>query len=222
MKRLICITLAAIMCVLAFTACSDDKTQSETVEPTATQDSFDVTTKSIVNVRITMNDGSEMDFELYPDIAPITVQNFVDLCSSCFYDGLTFHRLISGFMIQGGDPLGTGLGGSDKKIKGEFSENGVANSLSHTKGVISMARQSSDKDSATSQFFIVLSGSYTSSLDGKYAAFGKMTSGFNVLSKLSKLETNSSNLIVNPPVIKSIRVIGSTDAPAATEAVTNG
>ena len=182
------------------------------------QETFDVTTKEKVNVQLLLDDGRIMEFELYPKIAPITVQNFVDLATSGFYDGLTFHRIISGFVVQGGDPNGDGTGGSGTKIKGEFSENGVENTLSHTKGVISMARQSSLTgetanevdtlmDSATSQFFIVLDNSAKSSLDGKYASFGKMTKGFDVLEQLGSVATDSNDKPLEKITINSIRVV---------------
>lgn len=129
-------------------------------------------------VTITMEDGSVMKAELYPEIAPVTVENFVSLVKDGFYDGLTFHRIIDGFMIQGGDPLGNGMGGSDKKIKGEFLANGVKNDLRHTRGVLSMAR-SMNPDSASSQFFIMHADA--PHLDGQYAAFGKVTDGIEVV-----------------------------------------
>ena len=128
-------------------------------------------------VTIVMNDGDVMKLELYPEVAENTVNNFISLVNKGFYDGLTFHRIISGFMIQGGDPLGNGTGGSDETIKGEFSSNGVENNISHKRGVISMAR-SSDPDSASSQFFIMHQDS--TYLDGEYAAFGKVTKGMKV------------------------------------------
>lgn len=175
---------------------------------------YDVSEKETVNVRIELTDGRCMDFELYPQIAPITVQNFVDLCTSGFYDGLIFHRVIKDFMIQAGDPNGNGSGGSEKKIKGEFSANGVKNDIHHTKGVISMARRGKDMygnmnyDSASSQFFIV-SGpdENVSHLDGQYAAFGKMTSGFNVLEALESVATDANDKPLQNIVIKTIRVI---------------
>ena len=119
-----------------------------------------------------------MKTELYPEVAPVTVENFVGLVKDGFYDGLTFHRIIDGFMIQGGDPLGNGMGGSDKKIKGEFLANGVKNDLKHTRGVLSMAR-SMNPDSASSQFFIMHADA--PHLDGQYAAFGKVTDGIEVV-----------------------------------------
>ncbi len=136
-------------------------------------------------VQIEMESGDKMVFELYPEYAPETVSNFVNLVNEKFYDGLTFHRIIKGFMIQGGDPNGNGMGSSDKKIKGEFSENGFTqNTLSHTRGVISMAR-SQDPDSASCQFFIMHDDQAAPQLDGKYAAFGKLISGEETLDKLA-------------------------------------
>ena len=146
--------------------------------------------------------------ELYADIAPITVANFVNLAKEGFYNGLTFHRIITNFMIQGGDPLGNGMGGSETKIKGEFSMNGVANSLSHTRGVLSMAR-SSAYNSASSQFFIVHQDS--TYLDGQYAAFGKVTEGIEIVDAICAntpvTDGNGSVAKENQPVIKEIRVV---------------
>ena len=158
-------------------------------------------------VEITVKDYGKIDLELDADVAPITVTNFIDLVNDNFYDGLTFHRIIDGFMIQGGDPLGNGTGGSDKTIKGEFSDNGVNNSISHVRGVISMARSNSN-DSASSQFFIVHEDS--TFLDGKYAAFGKVTSGMDIVDKLAKVKVEDDNGTVskeNQPIIESIKVI---------------
>ena len=157
-------------------------------------------------VEMKVKDYGTIELELDSDVAPITVTNFINLVNSKFYDGLTFHRIIDGFMIQGGDPLGNGTGGSSKTIKGEFSENGVKNSISHVRGVISMAR-SSDYNSASSQFFIVQKD--TTSLDGQYAAFGKVISGMDVVDKIAKVKVEDDNGTVskeNPPVIESIRV----------------
>lgn len=158
-------------------------------------------------VEITVKDYGKIDLELDADAAPITVTNFINLVNDNFYDGLTFHRIIDGFMIQGGDPLGNGTGGSDKTIKGEFSDNGVNNSISHVRGVISMARSNS-YDSASSQFFIVHEDS--TFLDGKYAAFGKVTSGMDIVDKLAKVKVEDDNGTVskeNQPIIESIKVI---------------
>ena len=155
-------------------------------------------------VEIEMENGGIMRLELYPDIAPITVENFLDLVNDGFYDGLIFHRVINNFMIQGGDPTGTGMGGSENTIKGEFAQNGVKNDLSHTRGVISMARSQS-YESASSQFFIVHQDS--TYLDGSYAAFGKMVDGYDVLDEIATTPTDSSYKPLTDQVIKTIRVV---------------
>ena len=155
-------------------------------------------------IKITMADGGVMTFKLYPDKAPETVENFISLAKSGFYDGLTFHRIISGFMIQGGDPEGTGFGGSEKTIKGEFSANGVDNDLKHVRGVISMAR-SQNPDSASSQFFIMHDDA--PHLDGQYAAFGMMIDGYDVLDRLAETPVKGDGQTpVEKPVIESITV----------------
>ncbi len=141
-------------------------------------------------VTITMKDGGVMKLELYPDVAPITVDNFVSLVKKGFYDGLIFHRVIKGFMIQGGDPEGTGMGGPGYEIKGEFAANGVPNDLKHTAGVISMAR-TQIPDSAGSQFFIMHKDSPF--LDGQYAAFGKIIEGQDVVDKIACVKTDRWN-----------------------------
>ena len=157
---------------------------------------------------ITVKDYGEIDVELDADTAPITVTNFVKLVQDNFYDGLTFHRIIDGFMIQGGDPEGTGRGGSDETIKGEFSENGVKNDISHERGVISMAR-SSDPDSASSQFFIVQSDS--TYLDGQYAAFGHVTEGMDIVDQICKdakpTDNNGTISADEQPVMTSVTII---------------
>ena len=159
-------------------------------------------------VTITMEDGSIMKAELYPDIAPESVNNFISLIKKHFYDGVIFHRVIQNFMIQGGDPLGNRTGGSDETIKGEFSSNGVENNISHKRGVISMAR-SSDPDSASSQFFIMHQDS--TYLDGEYAAFGKVTKGMKVVDKICEDATptdgNGTIEKADQPVIESIRMV---------------
>lgn len=161
------------------------------------------------NVLIDVKDYGKITLELDADKAPITVTNFINLVNDKFYDGITFHRIINGFMIQGGDPTGTGYSGSGKTIKGEFSDNGVENDISHVRGVISMARSGNSYDSASSQFFIVHKNS--TFLDGKYAAFGYVTDGMDVVDKIAEsVETEDDNGTVskeNQPVISSIRVI---------------
>lgn len=160
------------------------------------------------HVKITVRDYGTISVTLDGDKAPITVANYLKLAKDGFYDGLTFHRIIDGFMIQGGDPLGTGLGGSDEEIKGEFASNGVENPLSHTRGAISMAR-SQIKDSASSQFFIVHEDS--TFLDGDYACFGYVTEGMEVVDAIckdTKVEDNNGSVAkANQPVIESIEVV---------------
>ncbi len=152
---------------------------------------------------ITLENGSEMKGELYPDYAPQSVGNFVALANSGFYDGLIFHRVIPGFMIQGGDPKGIGIGGPGYCIKGEFEQNGVANPLKHTYGVLSMAR-SMMPNSAGSQFFIMTSNS--PHLDGAYAAFGKVIEGMDAAEKIVNTPRDMRDKPRTPQVIKSIRV----------------
>lgn len=155
-------------------------------------------------VTITMDDGGVITLELYPNIAPETVNNFVSLVNKGFYDGLTFHRIIPGFMIQGGDPLGNGTGGPGYSIKGEFKSNGFRNDLRHERGVISMAR-AMDPNSAGSQFFIMHADA--PHLDGSYAAFGKVIDGMGVVDSIASVRTNMFNdAPVTPVVIKSITV----------------
>ena len=152
---------------------------------------------------IRMRNGKEMKGELYPDAAPQSVGNFVALANSGFYDGLTFHRVIPGFMIQGGDPKGIGIGGPGYCIKGEFAANGVENPLKHTYGVLSMAR-SMMPDSAGSQFFIMTSDS--PHLDGQYAAFGKVLEGMDVAEDVVKTKRDANDKPLEPQVMASIRV----------------
>ena len=156
-----------------------------------------------INAEINIKDYGVIKLELDADSAPITVTNFVNLVNDKFYDGLTFHRIIDGFMIQGGDPLGNGTGGYEKTIKGEFKNNGVENNISHTRGTISMARSQAN-DSASSQFFIVQSDS--TFLDGSYAGFGHITSGMEIVDKICKdtktEDDNGTVLKENQPVIE--------------------
>lgn len=152
---------------------------------------------------ITMEDGSVMKVQLYPAAAPNTVANFVELANSGYYDGLIFHRVISGFMIQGGDPEGTGMGGPGYSIKGEFSSNGVDNGMTHSRGVISMAR-ANDPDSAGSQFFIMHADS--PHLDGQYAAFGEVIEGIETVDAIAAVTTDSGDRPTEDVVIKSITV----------------
>lgn len=149
-------------------------------------------------VTFEMTDGSVFEAELYPETAPNTVNNFISLVKKGFYDGLIFHRVIKGFMIQGGDPEGTGMGGAEEKIKGEFKANGVPNDIKHVRGVISMAR-SRQPDSASSQFFIVHKDA--PHLDGQYAAFGRVVEGMDAVDEIAETETD-----YNDRPLKDIRM----------------
>ena len=155
-------------------------------------------------VRITMEDGGIIDIELNEEVAPITCENFKKLVSEGFYNGLTFHRVIPGFMIQGGCPLGNGTGGPGWNIKGEFAANGVNNPIKHTRGVISMAR-AMDPNSAGSQFFIMHEDA--PHLDGDYAAFGHVVNGMDVVDEIAATPTNYADKPLAPQVIKTIRVV---------------
>jgi peptidyl-prolyl cis-trans isomerase B (cyclophilin B) len=224
MKKLLALFTACTLALCVLTGCGDSgKTTSETTtgsnqdaEEGGTDDSSDASVtiedgellSGTHHVEIDVQDYGKISVELDADTAPITVTNFIKLAQDGFYDGLTFHRIMSGFMIQGGDPLGNGTGGSDETIKGEFSDNGVENDISHTRGTISMAR-SNDPDSASSQFFIMHEdGTY---LDGSYAAFGHVTDGMDVVDDIcDTVEVQDSNGTVNAedqPVITSITVI---------------
>ena len=154
-------------------------------------------------VTITMENGDIIKAELYPDIAPISVNNFISLINKGYYNGLIFHRVINGFMIQGGCPDGTGMGGPGYGIKGEFEQNGIKNDLKHSEGVLSMAR-SMQPDSAGSQFFIMHKNS--PHLDGAYAAFGKVTEGMENVNKIADTATDYSDRPLEPQVIKSMNV----------------
>jgi len=157
-----------------------------------------------INIRITMENGAQIEAELYPETAPITVENFVSLIKEKFFDGIIFHRVIKGFMIQGGDPTGTGMGGSEKTIKGEFLSNGVVNKLKHTRGVLSMAR-TMDPNSASSQFFIMHEDA--PHLDGQYAAFGKVTKGMEVVDAIANTRTDFRDRPLEDQRIKTIELI---------------
>ena len=154
-------------------------------------------------VTITMENGDCIKAELYPEVAPNSVNNFISLVKKGFYDGLIFHRVINGFMIQGGCPDGTGMGGPGYTIPGEFSQNGFKNDLRHTEGVLSMAR-AMHPDSAGSQFFIMHQKS--PHLDGAYAAFGKITEGMDVVNKIAETATDYSDRPLNPQVMKKVTV----------------
>lgn len=165
-------------------------------------DKLNITENPIATIE--MNDGGKIVIELYPKITPNTVCNFIELANRGFYDGLIFHRCIENFMIQGGDPEGTGLGGPGYNIKGEFTSNGFTNNLKHERGVISMARKNMPLDSAGSQFFIMVAdGTY---LDGDYAAFGKVIEGMDVVDAIVANKTDANDKPLVDQIIKSIRV----------------
>lgn len=176
------------------------------VDPTENAESYPfeiITSSEKINAEIVMEDGGKIELELYPDVAPVTVSNFVYLAKKGFYDGLIFHRVIEGFMIQGGCPDGIGSGDPGYSIKGEFASNGVANELKHERGVISMARTSAP-DSAGSQFFIMHETS--PHLDGEYAAFGRVTNGMDVVDKIATTETGVNDKPIKDVVIKTITI----------------
>ena len=187
-------------------AASKEKTGTEEAETSKTEDKTAISGKH--HVEINVKDYGTIKVELDADTAPITVENFMTLAEDGFYDGLTFHRIIDGFMIQGGDPNGNGTGGSDTKIKGEFEGNGVKNDISHVRGTISMARSSAN-DSASSQFFIVQSDSLY--LDGEYAGFGTVTEGMEIVDQICKdtpvQDANGTVAAEDQPVIESVKVI---------------
>lgn len=215
MKKLFTLFAASLLCLSVLTGCgstekeTDDKTQITSTDKDKT-DTPAVEIKDgellsgLHHAEIEVKDYGTISVELDADTAPITVTNFVQLAQDGFYDGLTFHRIISGFMIQGGDPLGNGTGGSNETIKGEFSENSVKNDISHTRGTISMAR-SSDMNSASSQFFIMHEdGTY---LDGQYAGFGHVTDGMDVVDAICDAT----------PVQDSNGTVASSDQPKITK-----
>jgi peptidyl-prolyl cis-trans isomerase B (cyclophilin B) len=204
LRKIICLSAlmcAALICLAAFGGCSSDKGDSDS-KAADTADTKEETMAS--KVEITMQDGGKILLELDSKSAPKTVANFLKLVNEGFYDGLTFHRVIPNFMIQGGDPQGTGMGGSDETIPGEFSSNGVDNPISHKRGVISMAR-SGDPNSASSQFFIT--NADAEFLDGDYAAFGHVTEGMDEVDKISAVQTDSSDKPLEAVVIKSIKAV---------------
>lgn len=221
MKKKFSFLLVLAVLIMGLSACGSSKSDTtsetkatkapkatETAEVTKEPESKTTDTKGKHHAKIKVKDYGTIEVELDGDTAPITVANFIKLVNEKFYDGLTFHRIMSGFMIQGGDPLGNGTGGSDETIKGEFSSNGVENNISHKRGVISMAR-SSEPDSASSQFFIMHQDA--DYLDGQYAAFGKVTKGMSVVDKICEDVTptdgNGTVEKADQPVIESIRMV---------------
>lgn len=211
MKKTIYILFVISITLLGIVGCKKnadiggniEEKPKDATENTADNENF----KGTHQIEINIKDYGTIYLELDEESAPITVNNFVKLAEANFYDGLTFHRIISGFMIQGGDPFGNGTGGSEEKIKGEFAKNGVENNLSHKRGAISMAR-SDDLNSASSQFFIVHEDS--TFLDGDYAVFGYVTKGMDIVDKICSdtpiQDRNGTVLPENQPAIESIKV----------------
>lgn len=196
-KKILSLLLSFILLLLI----SGCKEQTQNIK----EDTISGTHHAVIKVK----DFGEIELELYGDKAPITVKNFIDLVNDEFYDGLTFHRIIENFMIQGGCPKGDGTGSSGQNIKGEFANNGVENDISHLRGVVSMARGGYDNNSGSCQFFIVHQDS--TYLDGDYAAFGKVTKGMDIVDKIAtETEVYGSNgevMSYHQPVIESIRII---------------
>lgn len=208
-RKIIGMFAAGMLSLSLLAGCGSTKEEDtkEQKPQTEKQETADTETKEKIMAEIKVKDYGTITVALEPEYAPITVENFVKLAKDGFYDGLTFHRIMEGFMMQGGDPNGDGTGGAEETIKGEFSENGVDNPLSHTRGAISMAR-SQMPDSASSQFFIVHEDS--PHLDGQYAAFGYVTEGMDVVDKICTETTGQDRNGVlpaeNQPVIESITI----------------
>ncbi len=216
LKYVLCLCLLFMLC-----GCSEEEVKMNyTTEEVNGKTVFNIEDKKYIEseeetnfIKIDTDGYGIMIAELYPDVAPITVENFKSLVKDKFYDGIIFHRVIKDFMIQTGDPTGTGMGGSEKEIKGEFKNNGVENNLSHERGVLSMARRGGNPDteetmnSASSQFFIVHKDS--DFLDGNYASFGKLLNGYDVLDKIATTETNSNDKPLKDIKMNTIRFVTS-------------
>ena len=220
MKRLFILILAFAMLLMGCQKNEDTttaapstekETETTTAETTAEEttrnpDAVDPMDVETMTAEITVKDYGTIKLELYPSKAPQTVSNFVSLANQGFYDGTIFHRVIEGFMIQGGDPEGTGLGGPGYSIKGEFESNGFENDIKHDRGVLSMARKSAPLDSAGSQFFIVQEAA--PHLDGDYAAFGKVVEGMEIVDEIASCETDANDKPLTDIVIESIKTDG--------------
>ncbi len=216
LKYVLCLCLLFMLC-----GCSEEEVKMNyTTEEVNGKTVFNIEDKKYIEseeetnfIKIDTDGYGIMIAELYPDVASITVENFKSLVKDKFYDGIIFHRVIKDFMIQTGDPTGTGMGGSEKEIKGEFKNNGVENNLSHERGVLSMARRGGNPDteetmnSASSQFFIVHKDS--DFLDGNYASFGKLLNGYDVLDKIATTETNSNDKPLKGIKMNTIRFVTS-------------
>ena len=214
MKKIVCLFAAMLLLCTSFVACDNKEENEDRIVPTFEEIDFSEVDISKVSettaetdyviIKVSINGGEKRPIviRLYPDVAPETVKNFKKLVSERFYDGIIFHRVIEGFMIQGGDPDGDGAGGSEQTINGEFNSNGFANDLLHKRGVVSMAR-TNDPNSASSQFFI-MHEDYPS-LNGKYASFGYVVYGMDVVDDIAEVRTNSSDRPVIDVVMTSVR-----------------
>ena len=214
LKYVLCLCLLFMLC-----GCSEEeKKMNYTTEKVNGKTIYNIENKKYIEseevtnyIKIDVNNYGIMIAELYPDVAPITIENFKSLVKDKFYDGIIFHRVIKDFMIQTGDPTGTGMGGSEKEIKGEFEINGIKNNISHTRGVLSMARRGSNPEtedtlnSASSQFFIVHQDS--NFLDGSYASFGKLLNGYDILDKIATTSTDQNDKPLNDIKMNSIRFV---------------
>lgn len=208
MKKIFFSLIALLLGALLLTACGGKAEVPDGVYTERSETTDEVTDY----VQIELKNGGIIQIELYPDIAPETVKNFQKLVGEHFYDGLIFHRVISGFMIQGGDPKGNGTGGSEQSIFGEFASNGFQNDLAHTRGVVSMARRGNDNNSASSQFFIMHQDTYGDSLNGDYAAFGRVIAGMETVDWIAAQATDSSDKPLEDIVIKEARFIPAPDS----------
>ena len=226
--KILCLSLALLMLMIPFASCSQNENESDTPEETHVAPKFEEIDLSKIDANYVEESSAETDYvmikvsrfgniiiRLFPDVAPDTVANFKKLVSEKFYDGLIFHRIIKDFMIQGGDPEGTGMGGSDETIKGEFTSNNFENNLLHKRGVVSMARGGYDNNSAASQFFIVHKTS--AHLDGNYASFGYVVSGLDVVDSIASVYTDENDKPVIDVVIESIRFVSITEKPVETD-----
>lgn len=214
LKYVLCLCLLFMLC-----GCSEEeKKMNYSTEKLNGKTIYNIENKKYIEseeatnyIKIDVNNYGIMIAELYPEVAPITVENIKELIKAKFYDGIIFHRVIKDFMIQTGDPTGTGIGGSEKEIKGEFEINGIKNNISHTRGVLSMARRGSNPEtedtlnSASSQFFIVHQDSYF--LDGSYASFGKLLNGYDILDKIATTSTDQNDKPLNDIKMNSIRFV---------------
>lgn len=207
MKRIIAVILASLMLVFCLASCGAPKYEDLNMSTINSLDGVTESEEETDYVMLKIKDHGTIVIRLFPKVAPETVKNFKKLVSEKFYDGLIFHRVIETFMIQGGDPEGTGYGGSPDKIFGEFDSNGFENNLPHIRGVISMARNGYDMNSASSQFFICHKSEKCANLNGDYASFGYVVYGIEVVDSVAAVETNFKDKPLTDVVIESIRFV---------------